>query len=133
MSTERCRHGTTPIAACAECGGEMALESLDFIRNRWSRWGARPCPACVYVDGKFIRSCKIHEHVDELQKEIDVLRKENTELHQYIETGEWPEPKENCDLCETALENGRHGEAEDNCPGPRVCNCAANDHWFGVR
>jgi hypothetical protein len=52
------------------------IEALRFIRDDWSEYGARACPACVYVEGKFIRSCKIHEALDKAQKRVEMLQAE---------------------------------------------------------
>lgn len=41
-------------------------DAIEFLRDGWSEFGARPCPACLYVDGKFIRSCKLHQEIERL-------------------------------------------------------------------
>jgi hypothetical protein len=43
---------------------DNAQEKLTYLRNEWSPFSARPCPACVYDNGRYIRACKLHEHLD---------------------------------------------------------------------
>ena len=35
-------------------------EVVDFMQNRYSPIGGRPCALCVYEDGRFVRSCAMH-------------------------------------------------------------------------
>jgi hypothetical protein len=35
-------------------------EIIDFMQNRYSPIGGRPCALCVYDDGRFVRSCAMH-------------------------------------------------------------------------
>lgn len=35
-------------------------EIIDFMRNHYSPIGGRSCALCVYEEGRFIRSCKVH-------------------------------------------------------------------------
>lgn len=42
-------------------------EAVMFMRNEYSKFGGRGCPACEYREGYFIRFCKLHEEMEELQ------------------------------------------------------------------
>lgn len=71
---------------------DAARESIDFMRNRWSMFGGRGCALCVYVDGKYVRACKLHEYlsavsgqVDELQHERDAALAEVERMRKYVE------------------------------------------------
>ena len=48
--------------------------SIEFMRNECSLLNARPCPACIFNDGVFIRACKLHEVISELSGENSKLR-----------------------------------------------------------
>lgn len=69
---------------------EIALhaENLDlrdqiaFLRDEWSIFSARPCPACVYQEGKFLRYCKPHEETDLYKR---ALARATTAIAQAIE------------------------------------------------
>lgn len=41
-------------------------EAIMFLRNDYSPVSARGCPACEYVNGKFIKHCKLHEEIKKL-------------------------------------------------------------------
>jgi hypothetical protein len=51
-----------------------AEAAIAFIRDGWSPFGARACPACVYEAGVFVRPCKVHEYADALRAEVARLR-----------------------------------------------------------
>jgi hypothetical protein len=53
-------------AAMDQLGSENARlsEIVDFMQNRYSPLGGRGCALCVYVDGRFIRSCALHRWDD---------------------------------------------------------------------
>ena len=53
-------------------------EAILFLRNEYSRFGSRGCPACEYQDGKFIKLCKLHEEIQALESQIKTL----TEQHE---------------------------------------------------
>jgi hypothetical protein len=55
----------------ARMADHAAAEKLEFIRNKWSPFGARSCPACVYEDGVFKRSCRIHLRLDVCEKLLE--------------------------------------------------------------
>ncbi len=46
-----------------------------FLRNDYSRFGARPCPACEYQNGKFIKLCKLHEEIEALKQDLMAISK----------------------------------------------------------
>ena len=52
---------------------DNAEDKLEFIRDEISPLSARPCPACVYDDGEFIRRCKLHEQLDEAARTVEFL------------------------------------------------------------
>lgn len=49
---------------------------IEFMRDEWSSVGAKACPACLYKDGKFIRSCGPHVEIKILETERDNLSAE---------------------------------------------------------
>ena len=51
-------------------------EAILFLRNEYSSFGARGCPACLYENGKFIKSCKLHQKLAEQAEEIKKLKNE---------------------------------------------------------
>jgi len=69
-----CDHpkGLTPIITALR----ETAEPLEFLRNSYSRVGARGCPACEYQNGKFIKMCKLHEEIDSLTAEFEEKVKE---------------------------------------------------------
>ena len=88
------RYGATVYVRCTGCKaqgphvnpdvsdddevlGQMALDAwskqpwrdmIMFLRNDYSIWDARGCPACEYREGYFIKACKLHEYIDELEE-----------------------------------------------------------------
>lgn len=50
-----------------------ARENLTFLRDGWSEFGGRGCPACVYDNGRFIRPCKLHAVIEERDARIAAL------------------------------------------------------------
>lgn len=50
---------------------EEAERKIAFIRDKWSEYGARACPACVYDAGRFVRLCNVHEHAESLRRQRD--------------------------------------------------------------
>lgn len=51
-----------------------AVEKITFMRSGYSSFGARPCPACHYIDGVFQHRCKLHEQMDAIGKWGDEAR-----------------------------------------------------------
>ncbi|MEO7895882.1 MAG: hypothetical protein ABIR65_01165 [Pseudolysinimonas sp.] len=39
---------------------ERLRADIAFLRDEWSPFSSRPCPACVFVDGKLERHCRVH-------------------------------------------------------------------------
>lgn len=54
--------------AKAILGKEVARlsEIIDYMQNRYSPLSGRGCALCVYKDGVFQRSCKLHQYADTL-------------------------------------------------------------------
>lgn len=47
-------------------------EPLLFLRNEYTEFGGRACPACEYDNGRFIKRCKLHYQIDKLKCKLDV-------------------------------------------------------------
>jgi hypothetical protein len=54
---------------------EPVPEAIAFLRDRYSPFGAQACPACLYVDGVFQRSCKLHEQLEAQNQQIIQLER----------------------------------------------------------
>lgn len=52
---------------------EELKESILYLRNGYSEYDARGCPACEYENGTFIKQCKLHEQIEELRKEVEAV------------------------------------------------------------
>ena len=95
-----CIHGRY-LANCAVCNDNRPTRSqlwrkafaemeennnkhkeLENELERWARYftdefpqfRAEGCPACTYENGVFIRYCALHKRIDELEKEVQLLR-----------------------------------------------------------
>jgi hypothetical protein len=66
-------------------------DDLDFMRNEWTPLSARPCALCVYDNGVFIRSCKLHESDDIRNDALYLALGEALDIAHY-EATEPPEP-----------------------------------------
>jgi hypothetical protein len=66
-------------------------DDLDFMRNEWTPLSARPCALCVYDNGVFMRSCKMHESDDIRNEALYLALGEALDIAQY-EATEPPEP-----------------------------------------
>lgn len=42
-------------------------EAIDYMRNHWTPVSARACPLCEYKDGVFIKACRLHARILELE------------------------------------------------------------------
>ena len=48
---------------------EVLEENARFMRDDYSLFGARGCRLCVYEDGVFQRSCRLHQEIARLEAE----------------------------------------------------------------
>ena len=87
-----CDDGKYPIAGeaadaleSAEREKREATDALMFLRNDWSPFGARSCPACEYREGVFIRACKLHEALAEAEQRAEASAKDAAEWRKTAE------------------------------------------------
>ena len=67
---------------------EQAQETIVYMRDGYSPFGARGCAICLYENGKFIRWCKLHKQLEEMQARERRLREALDELVSALDDAE---------------------------------------------
>lgn len=73
-----------------EAERKLHEERIRFMRDDYSRYGARGCQICLYENGKFIRLCKLHQEIDRLNSRIKQLEGHMDCITSQVATGECP-------------------------------------------
>lgn len=58
----------------------VAEEALAYLRDHWSPFDRRACPACVYEAGRFVRPCQLHAALAVVEDDLATLRGEHRDL-----------------------------------------------------
>lgn len=74
------------IIDCQTAEIKRLHDDILYLHNEYSSFDGKPCPACEYKDGKFIKYCKLHERNQELKKEIWGYEAEIKRLKECLET-----------------------------------------------